>query len=80
MAKPIEADVVLSCGEHLPAVDVWMVIDVLRATTVIVRWFELGGGDLFPVGSVEAARRLARALASEGAAPLLMTSATRRWT
>ena len=44
MAKPIEADVVLSCGEHLPAVDVWMVIDVLRATTVIVRWFELGGG------------------------------------
>ena len=72
MAKPIEADVVLSCGEHLPAVDVWMVIDVLRATTVIVRWFELGGGDLFPVGSVEAARRLARALASEGAAPLLM--------
>lgn len=72
MAKPIEADVVLSCGEHLPAVDVWMVIDVLRATTVITRWFELGGGDLFPVGSVEAARRLARTLANEGAAPLLM--------
>lgn len=74
MARPIEADVVLACGEHLPAVDVWMVIDVLRATSVIVRWFELGGGDLYPVESVAEARRLARDLAAGGAGkrPLLM--------
>ncbi|RRD64699.1 2-phosphosulfolactate phosphatase [Fretibacterium sp. OH1220_COT-178] len=72
MAKPIEADVVLSCSEHLPAVDVWLVVDVLRATTVIVRWFELGGEELYPVDSVESARRLAQALAQEGCPPLLM--------
>ena len=72
MAKTIEADVVLSCGEHLPAVDVWMVIDVLRATTVIATWFELGGGDLYPVSSTTAARRLARELSEGGSAPLLM--------
>ena len=72
MAKTVEADVVLACGEHLPAVDVWIVIDVLRATTVITRWFELGGRDLYPVGSSGAARNLARDLASGGASPLLM--------
>ncbi|MBR1672623.1 MAG: 2-phosphosulfolactate phosphatase [Fretibacterium sp.] len=73
MPRPVEADVVLACGEHLPAVDVWIVIDVLRATTVITRWFELGGGDLYPVASTSAARELARSLSSAGgAAPLLM--------
>lgn len=72
MARSVEADVVLACGEHLPAVDVWMVIDVLRATTVIVRWSELGGGDLYPVESVGAARRLARELAAGKTPPLLM--------
>ncbi|MCR5346558.1 MAG: 2-phosphosulfolactate phosphatase [Fretibacterium sp.] len=73
MARPVEADVVLACGEHLPAVDVWLVIDVLRATTVITRWFELGGGDLYPVASTREARELARRLSSEeGTPPLLM--------
>lgn len=72
MAKSFEADVVLVCGEHLPAVDVWIVIDVLRATTVITRWFELGGRDLYPVSSSDAARSFARYLASGGASPLLM--------
>ena len=74
MSRPVEADVVLACGEHLPAVDVWIVIDVLRATTVITRWFELGGGDLYPVASTAAARELASRLsAGEGTArPLLM--------
>ena len=74
MARPVEADVVLACGEHLPAVDVWIVIDVLRATTVITRWFELGGGDLYPVASTREARELTSRLSSgEGATrPLLM--------
>ena len=74
MARPVEADVVLACGEHLPAVDVWIVIDVLRATTVITRWFELGGGDLYPVASTHEARELTQRLSSgEGTTrPLLM--------
>lgn len=72
MPRPVEADVVLACGEHLPAVDVWLVIDVLRASTVITRWFELGGGDLYPVGSADEARSLAGGLAQEGKSPLLM--------
>ena len=72
MAKPIEVDVVLSCSEHLPAVDVWLVIDVLRATTVIVRWFELGGSELYPVENPDLARRLAQSLGQEGLSPILM--------
>lgn len=72
MAKPVEADVVLSCNEHLPTVDVWLVIDVLRATTVIVRWFELGGRELYPADTPDAARRLAHDLEQEGRKPLLM--------
>jgi len=72
MAKPVEADVVLSCSEHLPAVDVWLVIDVLRATTVIVRWFELGGRELYPTDTSDTARRLAHALEQEGRKPILM--------
>ena len=72
MAKPVEADVVLSCNEHLPTVDVWLVIDVLRATTVIVRWFELGGRELYPADTLDAARRLAHDLEQEGRKPLLM--------
>ena len=72
MAKPVEADVVLSCNEHLPTVDVWLVIDVLRATTVIVRWFELGGRELYPTDTPDAARRLAHDLEQEGQNPLLM--------
>jgi len=72
MAKPVEADVVLSCNEHLPTVDVWLVIDVLRATTVIVRWFELGGRELYPTDTPDAARQLAHDLEQEGRKPLLM--------
>ena len=72
MAKPIEIEAVLSYGERLPAVDVWLVIDILRASTVMVRWFELGGGDLYPSDSVEEARATVRRLTSEGHTPLLM--------
>ena len=72
MAKPVEADVVLSCSEHLPAVDVWLAVDVLRATTVIVRWFELGGLELYPADTPDSARRLAHSLNQDGLNPLLM--------
>ena len=44
MAKPIEADVVLSCSESLPAVDVWLVIDVLRAMRPIGPGPVMSGG------------------------------------
>jgi len=39
MAK--EIDVVLSPAEDLPAVDIWLVVDILRATTNIVHFFSL---------------------------------------
>ncbi|MBQ9419613.1 MAG: 2-phosphosulfolactate phosphatase [Synergistaceae bacterium] len=69
-----EADLVFSCGENnfLPVVDVWLVIDVLRATTVITRWFELGGTELYPVKTPDEARRLVLELRERGSSPLLM--------
>ncbi|MBR0094153.1 MAG: 2-phosphosulfolactate phosphatase, partial [Synergistaceae bacterium] len=69
-----EADLVFSCGENnfLPVVDVWLVIDVLRATTVMTRWFELGGTELYPVKSPDEARRLVLELQERGSSPLLM--------
>lgn len=72
MSKPVQVEVVLSHSEHLPAVDVWLVVDVLRATTVMVRWFEMGGEELFPTESVESALNLAARLKEEGKNPLLM--------
>ena len=68
-----EADLFFSCGEnYLPAADVWLVIDVLRATTFITRWFELGGTELYPVKSPDEARRLVLELKERGSSPLLM--------
>ena len=69
-----EADLVFACGEnnYLPVVDVWIVIDVLRATTVITRWFELGGTELYPVKSPDEARKLVQDLRERGSSPLLM--------
>ncbi|NLL37322.1 MAG: 2-phosphosulfolactate phosphatase [Fretibacterium sp.] len=72
MTLPVEIEVVLSLGEPLPEVDVWLIIDILRATTVMVRWFELGGAELYPFDSVEGARAAASRLSSDGRAPLLM--------
>lgn len=72
MSKPVQVEVVLSHSEHLPAVDVWLVVDILRATTVMVRWFEVGGSELYPADSVENASRLAERLRREGSTPLLM--------
>lgn len=69
-----EADVVFSCGEdnYLPSVDVWIVVDVLRATTMITRWFELGGTELYPVKTPDEARLLVQELRERGSSPLLM--------
>ena len=69
-----EADLVFSCGgeNFLPVADVWLVIDVLRATTVMTRWFELGGTELYPVKSPDEARQLVLDLKERGSSPLLM--------
>ena len=72
MAKPVRIEVVLSNSESLPIVDVWLVIDILRASTVIVSWFAAGGGELYPVDSVASARLLAERLKQEGKNPILM--------
>ena len=74
MAERFEADVVFSCGEdnYIPDVDVWIVIDVLRATTVMTRWFELGGIELYPVKTPDDARALVAELRERGSSPLLM--------
>ena len=74
MSERFEADLVFTCGEgnYLPAVDVWLVIDVSRATTVITRWFELGGTELYPVKTPDEARRLVLELKKRGSSPLLM--------
>ena len=74
MSERYEADVVFSCGEdnYLPEADVWIVIDVLRATTVITRWFELGGTELYPVKTPDDARMLVKVLKARGSSPLLM--------
>ncbi|MDR1623238.1 MAG: 2-phosphosulfolactate phosphatase [Synergistaceae bacterium] len=72
MSKPVQVEVVLSLSEYLPVVDVWLVVDILRASTMIVSWFAAGGGDLYPTVSVEDARNLALSLKEEGERPLLM--------
>ena len=72
MSKPVQVEVILSLSEYLPVVDVWLVVDILRASTMIVSWFAAGGGDLYPTVSVEDARRLASSLKEEGETPLLM--------
>lgn len=70
--KKIYADVVLSCGEPMPDATIWTVIDILRATTVITRWFELGGKKLYPVIEPEEAFKLAAKLKAKGENILLM--------
>ncbi|HPI97197.1 MAG TPA: 2-phosphosulfolactate phosphatase [Synergistales bacterium] len=56
MAK--EIDVVLSPAEDLPAVDIWLVVDILRATTNIVHFFSMGGKLMIPVEKVDEARQI----------------------
>lgn len=47
-----QLDVVLSPKEDLPALDSWLVIDVLRATTTLTTFLELGGLRVLPVAGV----------------------------
>jgi 2-phosphosulfolactate phosphatase len=72
MSKPVQVEVILSLSEYLPVVDVWVIVDILRASTMIVSWFAAGGGDLYPTISVENAWSLASSLKEEGKKPLLM--------
>jgi len=72
MPKTTQVEVVLSNNEPLPGADVWLVIDVLRATTVIVCWFEAGGGEIYPADAIEPARLLAERLKQEGKPIILM--------
>ncbi|GHS86994.1 hypothetical protein AGMMS49957_06090 [Synergistales bacterium] len=72
MSKSAEVEVVLSHSERLPIVDVWLIIDVLRATTVMTSWFEAGGGDLYPAETIDEAVKLAAALKASGQSPVLM--------
>ncbi|QTX31984.1 2-phosphosulfolactate phosphatase [Aminithiophilus ramosus] len=51
-------DVVFSPLEILPEADCWLVVDLLRATTTIVAFFELGGRRLLPVVDLDEARSL----------------------
>lgn len=69
-----EADLVFANfdGVFLPSADVWLVVDVLRATTVMTRWFELGGTELYPVKTPDEARSLSEELRARGSSPLLM--------
>lgn len=50
--------VLVSPDEVLPEVDVWLVVDLLRATTTITTFFDRGGKLLLPVATVEEARAL----------------------
>lgn len=74
MAENFEVDVIFARGDDnfLPVADIWLVIDVLRATTVMTRWFELGGTELYPVKTPDDARHLVLELRERGSSPLLM--------
>ncbi len=50
--------VVLSPQDPLPEADLWLVLDLLRATSTMVTFFFLGGKRLYPVGTLEEARNL----------------------
>lgn len=65
---PGSLHVLLSPHEPLPEADVWLVVDILRATTTITTFFERGGRLLMPVATVEEAR----ALRAEDPSRLLM--------
>lgn len=50
--------VLVSPDEVIPEADVWLVVDLLRATTTITTFFERGGRLLLPVATVQEARVL----------------------
>jgi 2-phosphosulfolactate phosphatase len=70
--KVFQIEVALSISEPLPAVDVWLVLDLLRASSTIVTWFERGGKKIYPESTVDAALSLREKMLEEGVSPLLM--------
>ncbi|MCL2767394.1 MAG: 2-phosphosulfolactate phosphatase [Synergistaceae bacterium] len=70
--KMFEIEAALSLSEPLPTVDVWLVLDLLRASTTIVSWFERGGKELYPEMSIDSALSLKERMLKEGYLPLLM--------
>ncbi|HOO62765.1 MAG TPA: 2-phosphosulfolactate phosphatase [Synergistaceae bacterium] len=57
--------VVLSPLEPLPPADIWLVLDLLRATTTMVTFLSLGGERLYPVETTEEAEILRKELGRE---------------
>lgn len=62
LANMASVDVVFSPAEPLPRADCWLVVDLLRASTTIVAFFECGGRCLLPAATVDEARDLKRRL------------------
>jgi 2-phosphosulfolactate phosphatase len=71
-SRIFQIETALSLSEPLPAVDVWLVLDLLRASSTIVTWFERGGKEIYPELTVEAALSLKAKMLAEGFSPLLM--------
>jgi len=61
----IRLEVMLNPACELECADVWIVVDVLRATTMMTTFFERGGKVILPVKSVEEAYDLKRKLGSD---------------
>jgi 2-phosphosulfolactate phosphatase len=72
LKKVYQIEVALSLSEPLPAVDVWLVLDLLRASSTIVTWFERGGKKIYPELTIDAALSLKTKMLEEGHSPLLM--------
>ena len=70
--KTFQIEAALSISEPLPAVDVWLVLDLLRASSTIVTWFERGGKKIYPELTIDAALSLKDKMLEEGVSPLLM--------
>ncbi|MFY9430510.1 MAG: 2-phosphosulfolactate phosphatase, partial [Acetomicrobium sp.] len=61
----IRLEVMLNPACELEYADAWIVVDVLRATTMMTTFFERGGKVILPVKSVEEAYDLKRKLGSD---------------
>jgi 2-phosphosulfolactate phosphatase len=70
--KVFQIETALSISEPLPAVDVWLVLDLLRASSTIVTWFERGGKKIYPEPTTDTALSLKTKMLEEGLSPLLM--------
>ncbi|MCL1874797.1 MAG: 2-phosphosulfolactate phosphatase [Synergistaceae bacterium] len=70
--KVFQIEAALSISEPLPAVDVWLVLDLLRASSTIVTWFERGGKKIYPEATVDVALSLKEEMLKNGVSPLLM--------